>query len=372
MVTTFVYVGCCNRPTPHFPTHNGDGIAIFEMDLNSGTLRAIDTQCGIDNPTFLTVHPSGRHLYASSEVFGWNEGTISAYDIHPVSGKLGYINKQVTQGAITAFSSVDQTQRYLLVANYGMAPVEERPNRSIISLPIRLDGGLNPAVDTLVHHGAGVNPARQERPHAHAVRASRDNRFVVVADLGTDTLVSYAFDERSGRFGKSQTCHLPDGSGPRHFVFDRMSHYVYLVNELSSTVTSLSFDAQEGALDPITTCSVVPPSTSENHCSEIVLAPSGRRLFVGNRGYDTIATVDIDPSNAGLSLRGNTPSGGRTPRHMALDPTGRFLVVANQDSDRLTIFRLDGADEALTPVGNVETGSPTCVAFRPSLNSGFS
>lgn len=365
-----IYVGCCNRPTPYFRTHNGSGIVILEMDLDSGRISEIGTQCGIDNPTFLTVHPSGRYLYASSEVVDWNEGTISAYDVDLASGKLRYINKQATLGNVTAFASFDRTARYLLAANYGMAPVEELPNQSIISLPIRVDGGLNPVTDALAHEGKGTNPERQERPHTHSVRASQDNRFVIVADLGTDALVSYAFDERNGRFGRGHTCRLPNGSGPRHFVFDATSTCVYLVNELSSTVICLSFDTLEGTFAPVAECSAIPPGVEENHSSEIVLAPSGRRLFVGNRGHDTISTVDIVPSNAGLKLRATTPSGGRTPRHMALDPTGRFLVVANQDSDRLSVFRLDSIDEALIPVGDFVTGSPTCVAFSPEFSEG--
>ncbi|HET7411882.1 MAG TPA: lactonase family protein [Pararhizobium sp.] len=365
MPKTFLYVGCCNRETPYFATSNGKGIAVFEIDLDSGHLEPVGVQEGIDNPTFLSVDAAGTRLYANSEVFGWNEGVVSAYDIDRATGRLDYINKQAAQGSITAFNSSDRSGRYLLVANYGMSPVADRPNRSVISFPIRADGGLGAAAGSAAHEGKGIDPERQERPHAHSIRISPDNRFAVAADLGIDALVSYAFDEASGHLERVATFRLPEGSGPRHFVFDPAAPRAYVVNELNSTVCSLAYDAESGALALLDSCATVPGEATGNHCSEITLAPSGKRLFVANRGHDSIATIAIDPEIGKLRLEANTPAGGKTPRHMAIDPSGQFLVVANQDSDRLAVFCLSGADEALSSVGGTSTGTPTCVAFLP-------
>lgn len=368
MSKSFVYVGCCNRPTPYFASSNGEGIAVFAFDSETGEMTPAGVREGIDNPTFLSVDPSGRHIYANSEVFGWNEGTVSAYGIDAATGGLSYLNKQPALGSITAFNSFDQNGRHLLVANYGMGPVGEKPNRSVVVLPIAEDGALAPASAHAGHHGTGPDAERQERPHAHAARISPDNRFVLVSDLGIDAIVVYRFDAAAGSLERSHACPLPAGSGPRHFVFDRTGTFVFVVNELNSTVCSLAYEASSGELRLIDTCMTVPDGTGGNHCSEILLAPSGQRLFVANRGHDSVATLAIDPNTGRLHFGATTSAGGKTPRHMAVDPTGRFLVVANQDSDGLSIFRIDEDDEDLSPAGSVTTGTPTCIAFAPAPN----
>ncbi|HVW57664.1 MAG TPA: lactonase family protein [Rhizobiaceae bacterium] len=368
MSRCFAYVGCCNRPTPYFASSNGKGIAVFTFDTATGEMQPAGVREGIDNPTFLSVAPSGRHLYANSEVFGWNEGTVSAYAIDAATGDLSYLDKQPALGSITAFNSFDRSGRHLLVANYGMGPVSEKPNRSVAVFPIAGDGTLGPASAHAGHEGAGPDPDRQERPHAHAARISLDNRFVLVSDLGIDAIVVYRFDEASGSIVRSHACPLPAGSGPRHFVFDNAGARVFVVNELNSTVCSFAYDARFGQLRLIDTRATIPEGTGGNHCSEITLAPSGQRLFVANRGHDSIATLAIDPQTGRLHFEGTTPAVGKTPRHMAVDPSGRFLIVANQDSDCLSAFRIGEDGEKLSHVGSIATGTPTCIAFAPAPN----
>ena len=139
-------------------------------------------------------------MYANSEVFGWNEGTVSAYRLDPQTGSLSYLNKQPALGSILAHNSLDRTGRFVFVANYSVyaEPDDSLPDQSVVVMPIREDGGLGPAVCSRSHSGSGPNAARQERSHAHCVLASPDNRHVLVADLGIDQLVVYRFDAASG------------------------------------------------------------------------------------------------------------------------------------------------------------------------------
>ena len=363
-VRTYLYVGCCNRPTPYFASANGRGIAAFVFDEASGAAEPLGVTEGIDNPTFLSVDGDGRALHANSEVFGWDEGTVSAYAVDLASGALAYLEKQPSRGSITAHHSRDRTGRFLLVANYGMGPVEGRPNRSLAILPIRAGGGLAPAVAEATHHGQGPDAGRQERPHAHCVLATPDNRFLAVADLGIDQLVLYRFDAATGAIEPAGALDLPPGCGPRHFVFDAAGRFAYLVNELGSSVASLRFDAAAGAFSLLGLELTVPAAAAgSNHCSQIRLSPAGRFLYVANRGHDSLSILRIDADGRAV-LQGTVPSGGRTPRHFAFDPSGRFLAVANQDSDRISLFAVDAATGALVPTGrDIATGTPTCIAF---------
>jgi 6-phosphogluconolactonase len=224
---------------------------------------------------------------------------------------------------------------------------------------------LGPPVAEAAHEGSGPNEARQERPHAHCVLATPDNRFLVVSDLGIDRLVVYRFDASSGAIARHTETALPPGSGPRHFVFHPTLPRAYVVNELASTVASLDFDASGGAFKVLAVAATSPEEAlSENHCSEIKITANGRHLYVGNRGHDCLSRFTIDEKSGIASLVDTIRSGGRTPRHFAFDPSGKFLAVANQDSDCIAFFSVDPTNGALTPLPDlVTTGTPTALAF---------
>lgn len=213
---TFVVVGSVTRDTPYFQGARGKGITVFAFDEKNGELIRLSEKGGVDNPTYLTVHEGNRCVYANSEVFGWNEGTISAYRLDPRSGGLSYINKQPALGSILAHNSLDRSGRFVFVANYSVyaEPDDTLPDQSVVVIPIRSDGGLGPAVCSRSHPGSGPNAARQERSHAHCVLASPDNRHILVADLGIDELVVYGFDAASGVLSAETSFSMKGGAGP--------------------------------------------------------------------------------------------------------------------------------------------------------------
>jgi 6-phosphogluconolactonase len=365
---TFVIVGSVTRSTPYFQTARGKGITVFAFDENSGELTRLSEKGGIDNPTYLTVHQGNRCVYANSEVFGWNEGTVSAYRLEPRNGSLSYINKQPALGSILAHNSLDRTGRFVFVANYSVyaEPNDSLPDQSVVVMPIRADGGLGPAVCSQSHSGSGPNAARQERSHAHCVLASPDNRHVLVADLGIDQLVVYRFDAASGALSAAPAPFtMKAGAGPRHFAFHPSARFVYAINELDSTITALAFDAASGALTLLQTVPALPPGyVEESHCAGLQLTPDGCYLYGSNRGHDSLAIYAVDESTGSLSFVEHHSCLGRTPRDFAIDPSGRFLLVANQDSDAVVMFRIDSQTGELTDAGqHAEIGTPMCVKF---------
>lgn len=363
MPKTLMFVGCCNRALPYFATANGEGIAAFAFDQATGGAEPLGVTGGTDNPTFLAVSPDGRTLYATSEVLDWNEGTVTAYAIDHASGRLEYLNKQPTRGSIAAQMSFDRTGKYLLLVNYGAGAMTQKPNRSVVVFPLLVDGSVGAPIADATHHGSGHDPVRQDRPHAHCVLATPDNRFVVVSDLGLDQLISYRFDGGAITYYTQLT--LPPGSGPRHFVFHPRAPLAYVANELSSSVASLGFDADTGGFTFLSVAATTPEvAIADNHCSEIKISPDGRWLYVGNRGHDSLARLAIDGTTGVAALVGDTPSGGKTPRHFAFDPSNAFIAVANQDSDSIAVFAVDRSSGDLTTLPTaIQAGTPTCVAF---------
>src|SRR5258706_6116507 len=114
----YLYIGTYTRPAPYLAGANGKGIYVYSLDPATGELTYLSETQGIDSPSYLAINPAGTHLYAPSEVWGWDEGLCSAYRINRDTGALTYINKQPTLGSISAQLVVDTSNRYVLVANY--------------------------------------------------------------------------------------------------------------------------------------------------------------------------------------------------------------------------------------------------------------
>jgi 6-phosphogluconolactonase len=366
---TFVVVGSVTRDTPYFQGARGKGITVFAFDEKNGELTRLSEKGGVDNPTYLTIHEGNCCVYANSEVFGWNEGTVSAYRLDPWNGSLSYINKQAALGSILAHNSLDRTGGFLFVANYSVyaEPYDSLPDQSVVVMPIRNDGALGGPVSSRSHSGSGPNAARQERSHAHCVLASPDNRHVLVADLGIDQLVVYRFDAASGVLSAADAgaFRMKPGAGTRHFVFHPSARTVYAINELDSTITALSFDAASGGLALLQTVPALPSEyCEESHCAGLQIRPDGRYLYGSNRGHDSVVVYAVDESTGRLSFVEHHSCLGRTPRDIAIDPSGRFLLVANQNSDTVVVFHIDPATGRPRNTGQrTEIGTPMCVKF---------
>ncbi len=361
---TLAFVGSLNREAPYFQGARGEGIAVLRYDEATGRLEPLSVTGGIDNPTFLTVDAARRTLYATSEVFGWNEGTVTAYRIDAAAGTLHYINKQPTEGSITAYCAIDRSGRHLLVANYAHGIAGEVPGHSVVALPIREDGGLGPIASSRTHEGSGPDPVRQTTPHAHCAVPAPDGTTIAVADLGIDAIISHRFDAETGRFTGEPAGRavLPPGAGPRHLVFHPSGRFAYVVAELGSAIYALAADPA-GGLSVLHSLPMLPEGfTGTNHCADIHLTPDGRFLYASNRGHDSIACFAVDAGTGHLSAIGHHPSGGSTPRNFAVDPAGRFLLVANQNGDTIVTLAIDQATGTLSDTGHrLPIGTPMCV-----------
>ena len=340
------------------------GIYAFRFDAAFGDLTSAGLAAETSNPSFLAVNPNHRFLYAVNEVpkyQGAASGAVSAFAIDPVSGKLTLLNEVPSRGSDPCYVSLDKTGKYVLVANYtgGSAAV----------FPVLKDGRLGESSAFIQLVGSSVNHERQAGPHAHWIETTDDNRFAVVADLGVDQLHVYRFDAVHGTLGENDPAFvaLDPGAGPRHVAFHPSGKAVYVVNELKSTVSSFSYDAHRAELTRLQTVSTLPANFSgENSTAEIHVHPTGKFLYVSNRGDDSITVFAIDPANGTLATVDRVSTQGKTPRNFEIDPTGTRLFVANQATGNIVVFRIDAKTGKLTPTGQtLQVPAPVCLKFVP-------
>lgn len=362
-----MYVGTYTRRESHVVGKSG-GIQICRFNTTTGEITFVETLTGVVNPSFLAIHPSGRYLYSVSEmaerIEGRPAGGIASFQIDPNTGSLTPLNIQPSGGTGPCHLVVDATGRYVLTANYASG--------SVAALPIREDGSLGQPTDIIQHEGSSINPQRQQEPHAHSINLDATNRYALAPDLGTDKVMIYELDLEKGKLipnAAQPWARTRSGAGPRHLDFHPNQRFVYVANELDSTVAIFEFDASKGTMKEINTLSTLPEGYEESApekswVADVHVHPSGKTVYVSNRGHDSIAIFDVDRDSGDLSPAGYVSTKGNFPRNFALDPNGNFLIAANQNSDDIYVFAIDPKTGGLTETPySIEIPTPVCIKF---------
>jgi 6-phosphogluconolactonase len=347
--------------------HRSKGIYLVRLSPATGAMSVVSLAAETANPSFVALSPDGGTAFAVNEigeVDGQPGGAVTAFSRDRAANSLAQLGTASTKGAAPCYVSTDLTGRFLFVANYSSG--------NVAMYPILPGGGLGAMAAFIQHHGHGPDAERQEGPHAHCVIPDPSNRFVLVADLGIDRIMVYRFDAQSGQLNTSTAGQglLAPGSGPRHLAFHPSGRVLYVTNELSSTVTAFRYDPETGSLTELQTVPAVSePTAVRNAPADIHLHPSGRFLYMSNRGHNSIAVFAVDPATAKLSPVQLAPTGGDWPRNFGIDPSGEMLIVANQRSDSLRSFRIDSATGALQSTGmRLSLPAPVCVRFIPAAS----
>jgi 6-phosphogluconolactonase len=341
-----------------------EGIYSFSFDPSTGVAGSIVLAVKTDNPSFLATDKQGKFLYAVNELDKSNNqhgGALSTFSVNRKSGKLDFLGQVSSLGEWPAHLSLDKTGRFLLVANYG--------GGNYAVFPLDNDGKPAKHSAFVQNEGSGADPKRQEAPHAHFIQVTNDNRFVMVADLGTDKIMIHQFDETTGAFLPANPgfIQLDLGAGPRHFAFAPSGKQLYILNELSSTIMVFDYEPDAPTFTRKQTISTLPDHfTGDNTTAEILVDAKGRFLYASNRGDNSIVQYSIDSENGSLTPVAWVPSGGETPRNFEIDPTGKWLFVANQNSDNIIIFSIDQESGRLVQTaGLIKVSAPVCLRFVP-------
>ena len=348
-----VYIGT-------YTSGESEGIYLYRLNTANGELTYLSKTTGIENPSFLAIHPGGKYLYSVSQVRS-HSGEIFAYQIARKTGELTFLNKQSSEGAGPCHVLVDHSGKWVLAANY--------TGGTVSMLPIMEDGSLGPVTDVKKHHGSSVNPDRQKEPHPHSIWVSPDNRFAFVPDLGMDKIMIYKLDLVNGKLLPNDPAFFKaaPGSGPRHFTFHPSGKFAFVISELASTITSMKYDSTSGALTKIETVSTLPAGwTGESYCADIHTSPDGKFVYGSNRGHNSIAVFSFNEKSEKLSLIECESVQGNWPRNFAIDPSGTFLLAANERSNNIVTFRIDKNSGKLTPTGHqAKVSMPVCLKLIP-------
>ncbi len=355
------------------PPGNGHGIHRFYVDRATGAMTPAGVHEMGTSPSCLTVNKEGTRLYSSNETdrVGKNkEGTISAFSVDRADGQLKLLNTVHSGGAGPTYVSIHPSGRHLLVANYF--------GGSVAVLPILPDGRLGEATDIKIDKGK-IGAAKaihappgsfafsgHDRTHAHMIQADPSGRFVLHVDLALDKIFIWKFDGVRGVLIPNQpsAVSLPTGDGPRHFHFHPNGRWFYSIQEEGSTVVMFDYDATAGRLTSRQTISTLPSGfAGSNFCSEILVSGDGKFVYAGNRLHDSIGIFLVGATGE-LKFLGEEWTRGDYPRSFSFDPTGQFLYSCNQRADHIAVFKVNRQTGALKFTGHyAPVGNPSHIIF---------
>lgn len=334
---TFLFVGS------YTSGEKAEGIVVFDFDTETGELKEVEKEDNLINPSFLSISPNGKFLYACTETRLETHGSVSAFKIDASTGELTFLNKQTAGGRNPVHLIVHPTNKYVIVSNYTDA--------GISVFECNADGSLQPSSQLIEFEGSSVIKGRQDKAHIHSSNLSPDSEYVFSPDLGSDKIRAFRFDHKNLlTVVDSLTINTDKGSGPRHFTFHPNQPFAYCVDELSGTVSFYSYN--NGQLSLSDTYASYEFKQEKYASSDIHISPDGKFLYVSNRqDENSISIFGINQNNGKLKLKSHQSTSGNIPRSFVIDPTGKYLIVANQTSNDLVIFSRNFETGLLTQIG---------------------
>jgi len=341
-----------------YNSNSSDGIYVYQLDDKTGNLTKV-SNVKTSNASYLTISPKGNFVYAVNENGNDHNtgGAVSAFAFDKKSGILSFINQESTKGNDPCYIDIDKSGKWLSVANYS--------GGSLSLLPVLQNGSIGKIAAQVQHFGKGINTERQEKPHVHCVIFSKSGNYVAVTDLGIDQLFLYPIDKNKGVVNEQNaiSTKVTAGAGPRHVVFHPTKKYVYLIEELTGSISV--FKWVENKLTLVQNTIMIAASNLEgNTGADIHISDDGKFLYASVRGNINEIRIFKINKNGTLSAIGKQDTKGINPRNFTIAPSGKYLLVANQSSDNFVVFKRNKKTGLLTDINKtIDLGKPVCLKW---------
>ena len=350
---TYVFFGSFNRDK------TADGIYVYQLDTISGKLSKITAVKDIVSPSYLTLSPNGKFVFACTESKTPNGGKVSSFEFKPADKTLTFINSQNSGGENPVYMTVHKNGKWLVNGNYSEG--------SVSVYPIADNGTINPIAQNFQYSEGSVDPERQKRSHVHSSVFSPNFDYVFLPDLGADKIRCYKFEENKSEplaNAEKPFTQTTLGGGPRHFTFHPNGKFAYCIEEISGTIAVYQYE--NGKLDSIQEIATHPDEYKGNYeSSDIHISPDGNYLYASNRGEQNNIAIFSIQNDGKLKNVGYQSTLGNHPRVFAIDETGKFLIVTNAVSGNVFVFKRNAKTGLLKKAGKeLQIKSVSCVQIR--------
>lgn len=349
---TLLFIGTYTQGLPD------SGIYVCNFNSKTGEIKLLSTGHQLTNPSFITLSPDGRYLYACTHSKLPIHGRVAAFSIDSIKGKVDFINSHSSVGENPVYVNTHPTKNFVVNANYTQG------NLSVYK--ISDNGGVSQPLQTLAFKDSSIIPSRQEKSHLHAAVFSPDGKYILFPDLGADKIRIFEFEgnkEKPLQIESENSFKCIPGSGPRHLCFHPNGKWAYCIEELSGMISVYHY--QNGKLDSLQRILSYSKTRTDYAGADIHVSPDGLYLYCSNRIENTIAIFQIDANNGKLKLLGHHATLGEHPRNFTIDPSGNYLLVANLGSNNIVVFNRNIKTGLLTKTKyELKIPRPSCLQIR--------
>lgn len=310
----------------------GDGIYVVEFDMVNKSMKVLDTIKDLTNPSFLVAVNGGKKVYAVNEISP-NEklwpGKISVFELDN-NGQYRKAQEAGTYGNAPCHISVNAQKTTFAISNY--------LGSNLCYGFLDKDGKIDGALKYITVQGKG-NHERQDSPHLHQSVFTKDGNTLLVSDLGSDSIRVYDLDKTNQLFHPKFSIALDSADGPRHMVLSPNEDYLYVLNELSNTISAFQLNVKDRTASLQSKVNMLPSDfKGVNHGGDIHLSKNGQYLYASNRGHNSIVSFKVDGGK--LELKSHTKTGD-IPRNFTFTKDGAYLFCANQNSNDIYIYEVE-------------------------------
>ena len=327
---------------------NSEGIYRYDFNLKTGELTNKILAAETTNPSYITFSSDKKLMYSVGEVDnfeGTKSGFVNAYSVSK-DGTLQFINKVSSNGAHPCHIQLNNDNSSVAVSNYTGGTV------SLHS--VSKNGEISQALQ-IIDHNKG-----SQQSHTHSAQFFNNNLFI--ADLGLSSFSQYQFDNSHKKYQLKANYQIKNNAGPRHFIISKKGKFIYVINELNSTITVLK-EKKDGYIFIQSITTLDDGFDGKSFCADIHLSKDGRFLYGSNRGENSIAVFKINKKSGELQKIQTIGTKGDWPRNFTLSPDGKYLLAANQRSKNISVFSVDKKDGNLTFLHSVDSPTPACLLF---------
>jgi len=325
-----------------------EGIYVYDFNLKTGKLTNKKLASDAINPSFITFSSDKKLLFSVGETDsfeGAKSGFVNAYSVEK-DGTLKFINKVSSNGAHPCHIQLDESNSTVAVSNY---------TGGTVSLHSISKNGLISQATQVIDHNKGA-----QQSHAHSAQFFKNNLFI--ADLGLNSFSQYQLVNADKKYELKANYEVPNNAGPRHFEISKRGKFIYLINELNSTISVLK--RQKNRYNFVQNISTLNAGfDGKSFCADIHLSKDGRFLYGSNRGENSIAVFKINKKNGEIKKIQTISTNGDWPRNFTLSPDGNYLLAANQRSKNISVFSVNRKTGNLTFLHSINSPTPSCLLF---------
>ena len=328
------------------------GIKIYDVDMKNGRFTE-KQKVEITNSSYIGISHNKKTLYSITDA------GVEAYHILP-DGSLEFLNEASINGMRGCYLNMDQKDNYLLTAGYH--------DGKVTILKLNKDGSIGEITDERYHKGLGTAAGRNHVPHVQCIKVSKDNKYLLAADLGMDRVNVYTLDIESGKIKEVDVIHCDQESSPRHMQFSKDGRFLYVCLEQKCGIEVYEYEDRDG--DP--EFNKIQSVSNSDEADSIGVASSAltfsedyNYLVSSTAGENNVIIYKVDKETGLLTKKVQLPIAGEYPKDAALFPDNKHLVSLNHESDSLTFFTVDAEAGTLVMNGPEEpVKRPNCIVFH--------